>query len=194
MYFCKLCLNTVVNMNEIQDRIFLLVKTKNFTSAEFADAIGVQPSNISHIMSGRNKPSLDLVMKVLKKFPEIRSEWLINGVGSMTKDYSLVNEEDKGKAEKKPINTIQQALLFDPVSESTSSKMQIEEEKVIIEFAEKAETEKEISENPIFAEKLPENHHQERKKIDPHRNTFKKIEKIVVFYEDRTFREYSPED
>jgi transcriptional regulator with XRE-family HTH domain len=181
-------------MNEIQDRIFLLVKTKNFTSAEFADAIGVQPSNISHIMSGRNKPSLDLVMKVLKKFPEIRSEWLINGVGSMTKDYSLVNEEDKGKAEKKPTNTIQQALLFDPVSESTSSKMQIEEEKVIIEVAEKAETEKEISENPLFTEKLPENHHQERKKIDPHRNTFKKIEKIVVFYEDRTFREYSPED
>jgi transcriptional regulator with XRE-family HTH domain len=181
-------------MNEIQDRIFLLVKTKNFTSAEFADAIGVQPSNISHIMSGRNKPSLDLVMKVLKKFPEIRSEWLINGVGSMTKDYSLVNEEDKGKAEKKIINTIQQALLFDQVGESTNSKMQIEEEKGKIEVTEKAETENEISENPFLTEKLPENHHQERKKIDPHRNTFKKIEKIVVFYEDRTFREYSPED
>ncbi len=181
-------------MNEIQDRIFLLVKTKNFTSAEFADAIGVQPSNISHIMSGRNKPSLDLVMKVLKKFPEIRSEWLINGVGSMTKDYGLVNEEEKGKAEKKPINTIQQALLFDPVSESTSSKMQIEEQKGKIEVVERAETEKEIPENPLFEEKLPENHHQERKKIDPHKNTLKKIEKIVVFYEDRTFREYCPED
>lgn len=181
-------------MNEIQDRIFLLVKTKNFTSAEFADAIGVQPSNISHIMSGRNKPSLDLVMKVLKKFPEIRSEWLINGVGSMTKDYGLVNEEDKVKAEKKPINTNQQALLFDPASESTSSKMQIEEKKGKIGITEKAEAKNEIIENQLFTEKLPENHLQEQKKIDPHKNTFKKIEKIVVFYEDRTFREYSPED
>lgn len=193
MYFCKFYSNTVVNMNEIQDRIFLLVKTKNFTSAEFADAIGVQPSNISHIMSGRNKPSLDLVMKILKKFPEVRSEWLINGVGSMTKDYGLANEEDKGKSEKKTINTTQQALLFDPVSESTSSKMHIEEEKGKIEVAVKTETENKISENPLITEKLPENYYQERKKIDPHKNTFKKIEKIVVFYEDRTFREYSPD-
>jgi transcriptional regulator with XRE-family HTH domain len=181
-------------MHEIQDRIFLLVKTKNFTSAEFAEAIGVQPSNISHIMSGRNKPSLDLVMKVLKKFPEIRSEWLINGVGSMTKDYGLINEEEKGKTEKKTTHIVQQELLFDPAIENVNSKMQIEEEKGKIEVAEKVETEKEISENSLFEEKLPENLHQERKKIDPHRNTFKKIEKIVVFYEDRTFREYSPED
>ncbi len=182
-------------MNEIQDRIFLLVKTKNLTSAEFADAIGVQPSNISHIMSGRNRPSLDLVMKVLKKYPEIRSEWLINGVGSMTKDYGLFNEEDKGKSEKKSVNIVQQELLFDPASEQNlEPNLKTEEELSKKNLIEKENPENEILEDPIDEKHFPKSHYQERKRTDTQINSLKKIEKIVIFYEDRTFREYCPED
>ena len=61
------------------DRISLLIKAKNLSAAQFADEIGVQRSSISHLMSGRNKPSLDLIQKTLQKFPEISSEWLLFG-------------------------------------------------------------------------------------------------------------------
>jgi len=53
-----------------------------FSASAFADKIEVQRSSISHILSGRNKPSLDFVMKVLSAFPEVDLYWLLNGKGS----------------------------------------------------------------------------------------------------------------
>jgi transcriptional regulator with XRE-family HTH domain len=50
------------------DRINLLLQAKNITARQFAEEIGIQPSGISHILSGRNNPSLDFVMKVIKEF------------------------------------------------------------------------------------------------------------------------------
>ncbi len=180
-------------MNEIQDRIFLLVKTKNLTGAEFAIAIGVQPSNISHIMSGRNKPSLDLVMKILKKFPEVRLEWLLNGQGTMTKDYSSFNVNEEAKNDKIQVKLAQQKLEFENPPEKMAINQTIEENKV-----ENSLDETEIVEEEMIRKKIVDDEtqqiHQDRKKSDPHKIYHKKIEKIVVFYEDRTFREYNPED
>lgn len=51
------------------------------SSSGFAEKIGVQRSSISHILSGRNKPSLDFVMKILSSFPDIDLYWLLNGKG-----------------------------------------------------------------------------------------------------------------
>lgn len=65
------------------DRINLILKTKNLTAKQFAEEIGVQPSGMSHILSGRNNPSLDFVMKVMKRYPEIDINWLMNGKGEM---------------------------------------------------------------------------------------------------------------
>ena len=53
------------------DRINLILKAKNLTSRQFAEEIGIQPSGMSHILSGRNRPSLDFVMKVVTRYPEI---------------------------------------------------------------------------------------------------------------------------
>jgi transcriptional regulator with XRE-family HTH domain len=64
---------------EIKERILLILKNKNLTPSAFADQIGVQRSNISHIISGRNKPSLDLLEKIVIKFPELDVYWLITG-------------------------------------------------------------------------------------------------------------------
>ncbi len=181
-------------MNEIQDRIFLLLKTKNFTGAEFADKIGVQPSNISHIMSGRNKPSLDLVMKILNKFPEVRSEWLLNGQGTMTKDYGLSNvavEEMNGKNQR---NTIQQKLEFEKPVESSNLSARGEEvlnENNLDKIGTSDEKKAEVVDKEQIGE-IGERLNVKEKK-EPHKIYHKKIEKIVVFYEDRTFREYSPE-
>ncbi len=65
------------------NRIKELILQEGLTSGSFADAIGVQRSSISHILNGRNNPSLDFVIKTLQRFPRISSEWLLMGVGTM---------------------------------------------------------------------------------------------------------------
>ena len=52
------------------------------SGAGLADKIDVQRSSISHILSGRNKPSLDFIMKVLSAFPDVDLYWLLNGKGT----------------------------------------------------------------------------------------------------------------
>lgn len=65
------------------ERINLLLKAKNITARQFAEEIGIQPSGMSHILSGRNNPSLDFVMKVVKRWPEVNINWLMFGKGEM---------------------------------------------------------------------------------------------------------------
>lgn len=65
------------------ERINLLLKAKNITARQFAEEIGIQPSGMSHILSGRNNPSLDFVMKVVKRWPEVNISWLMFGTGEM---------------------------------------------------------------------------------------------------------------
>ncbi len=67
----------------MNNRINLLLQAKNITAKQFAEEIGVQPSGMSHIMSGRNNPSLDFVMKVVKRYPEVNIYWLMFGKGEM---------------------------------------------------------------------------------------------------------------
>lgn len=75
------------------DRITLLIKAKNLSAAQFADEIGVQRSSISHLMSGRNKPSLDLIQKTLQRFPEVSTEWLLLGKGEMVRELNLFDSQ-----------------------------------------------------------------------------------------------------
>lgn len=61
------------------DRFRYVMKVYNETPSSFADKIGVQRSSISHILSERNKPSLDFIQKILEYYPKIDAQWLING-------------------------------------------------------------------------------------------------------------------
>ena len=70
------------------DRILSLIKYFNLSPSDFAEEIGVQRSSISHLISGRNKPSLEFIQKILSRFPEVNTEWLLNGFGEMLKDGS----------------------------------------------------------------------------------------------------------
>ena len=69
---------------EMKDRIAHIIRAKNLTAAEFALRLGIQPSNISHLLSGRNNPSLDFVKKLKETFPEYSLEWIIFGSGPIT--------------------------------------------------------------------------------------------------------------
>jgi transcriptional regulator with XRE-family HTH domain len=70
----------------VRERILEFLKKENKTSAQFAEEIGVQPSGISHILSGRNNPSLDFVIKMLETYSFLSSEWLLFGKGLMYKE------------------------------------------------------------------------------------------------------------
>lgn len=70
----------------MKERLLEFLKKENKSSAQLAEEIGVQPSGISHILSGRNNPSLDFVMKMIEKYKFISTDWLLFGKGSMYKD------------------------------------------------------------------------------------------------------------
>jgi len=72
----------MVNSTDFIKRLEKLLRYYGLSAAVFADKIQVQRSSISHLLSGRNKPSLDFVLKVVKTFPEVNLYWLLNGKGN----------------------------------------------------------------------------------------------------------------
>jgi transcriptional regulator with XRE-family HTH domain len=63
----------------IQERIQVILKMHQLSPSMFADKIGVQRSSVSHVLSGRNKPGLDFLEKILVHFPRVNAHWLITG-------------------------------------------------------------------------------------------------------------------
>ena len=108
------------------------------SASGFADRIQVQRSSISHLLSGRNRPSLDFVLKVVKEFKEVELYWLLNGKGEFpdpdVAPPAPVAKSEKEKLQEAPLHTLQNKI----------------------------------------ASTRPEN----------------KIERIVLFFEDGTFKEY----
>ena len=70
----------------MKERILQLIQEEAQTNAEFADKIGISTSSLSHILTGRNKPSLDVVMHIHKAYPTINLDWLLYGEGDMKKE------------------------------------------------------------------------------------------------------------
>ncbi|WP_299554856.1 helix-turn-helix transcriptional regulator [Seonamhaeicola sp.] len=72
----------MVNTKEFADRLKKVMDYYGESASSFAEKISVQRSSISHILSGRNKPSLEFVLKILSSFPEVELYWLLNGKGT----------------------------------------------------------------------------------------------------------------
>lgn len=68
---------------DISERFKYIMKLNQLSASAFAEEIGVQRSSISHVLSGRNKPSLEFIQKVLNRFPKVDANWLINGSTNM---------------------------------------------------------------------------------------------------------------
>lgn len=128
----------------MKDRIKKFMNVKSLTAAELADKIGVQRSNVSHVLNGRNNPSSVFIEKLLQTFPELDARWLILGEGEM-----LMRQEP------------QQEMKF----ENNVSEMS---QKSMTDLLTK-------SENKIETDS-PKN-----------------IDRIVILYDDKTFRDYFPE-
>mgnify|MGYP001547636210 CR=1 FL=1 len=72
------------------DRIEQILKTKKLSATQFSEEIGIQRSSLSHILKGRNKPSLDFMLKIKNRYPEINLNWLLLGEGSMIDTDSTI--------------------------------------------------------------------------------------------------------
>ena len=92
---------------DIVARIEAVINHLELSISAFADEIGVQRSSISHLLSGRNKPSLDFVMKLVDTYPEVDLYWLLKGIGSFPKEVSQVKHEAPTKPIEKQENKIQ---------------------------------------------------------------------------------------
>ncbi len=90
----------MVNSEKFSQRLQKIFNYYDCSAATFADAISVGRSSISHILSGRNKPSLDFVLKIVQTYPEVELYWLLNGTGNFPGNQKL---EDKPAALSPPI-------------------------------------------------------------------------------------------
>lgn len=139
----------------MQERIRQIMKREKLTAAQFADAIGVQRSSISHILSGRNKPGFDFINKILINFPSIDGNWLITGI------------------EKQVVEPGENPTLF-----RQDDKKQSDQE---------TPSGEELKENSEETENLQTTDKQGNSESG------RVIEKIMIFYSDKSFREYLPE-
>lgn len=93
------------------DRIKEIIVKEGLTSGSFADLIGVQRSSMSHILNGRNNPSLDFIIKTLQAFPRINPEWLLMGTGSFYRSDEPIKASPK----------VRELSIFDSVPEPVVS-------------------------------------------------------------------------
>lgn len=167
----------------MEDRLLKLLDTEQLSSSRFADVIGVQRSSVSHIISGRNKPSFDFLQKTLKAFPMLNADWLLLGKGSMY----------QGDA------TAAGGTLFSSISGETTSPSR-----------EDVDTEKEIVDHPhvltpgelsasVKSEDRAENNVSEEateQTTGPipqeHEKKGRLVSKIIVLYTDNSFDAYDP--
>jgi transcriptional regulator with XRE-family HTH domain len=146
----------------MKDRILVFLQNENKSYAQFAEEIGVQPSGISHILSGRNNPSLDFVIKMLHKYSSLSADWLLFGRGPMHKYVSqptLFDIEASAGSPEPPEETRPSEIFADALNASGVPEPASEEE-------------------IISGKEL----------LNPQR----KISRVLFFYSDKTFTEYKP--
>ncbi|WP_338839421.1 helix-turn-helix transcriptional regulator [Flavobacterium ginsenosidimutans] len=91
----------MVNIDDFVKRLETVLDYYGLNASAFADKIGVQRSSMSHLLSGRNKPSLDFVMKILEVFPDVDLYWILIGRGNFPK-----NSDDEIRENSKDLTPI----------------------------------------------------------------------------------------
>lgn len=112
----------MINTEDFIKRLQKVIDYYGESASSFAEKIGVQRSSISHILSGRNKPSLDFILKILSTYPEVDLYWLFNGKGKFpstekTKNHNqdtipIAKNQEKAISEIKKDKTIDRIVIF----------------------------------------------------------------------------------
>ncbi len=121
-------------MTAISKRIQYILEHYNLTAGQFAEKLGIQKSSVSHLLSGRNKPSFQFLSKLVKAFPEINLNWFITGEGDIFYKSEQDSEyENLSKVKNQPDNdkTLQefesQPIQKKSADESGSTANQLEQ-------------------------------------------------------------------
>lgn len=100
----------------MKERIEQIIRAKNLTATEFAMKLGIQPSNVSHLLAGRNNPSLEFVKKLKETFPEYNLDWIVFGKGPVTvsEPFKEQNPVSESVVEQKKEKTSLHLLMILP--------------------------------------------------------------------------------
>ena len=106
-------------MEDIKDRLAHILRAKNLTASQFAELMEIQPSNVSHLLNGRNKPSLDFLIKIKEVFPEYSFDWIIMGKKPITinEPNPVVPDNQEIKFEEYEDTNV---IEFDDIEENTT--------------------------------------------------------------------------
>jgi transcriptional regulator with XRE-family HTH domain len=153
----------MVNTEEFIKRLEIILDYYSLNASAFADKIGVQRSSLSHLLSGRNKPSLDFILKILEVFPDVDLYWILNGKGSFPKNSEAVPKQENE---------------ISPNSDAPISEPVVAEHL----FSKENNTNKE-------GQKYPK---KEEVQNIVNESVSEEVEKIVFFYKNGTFKEFKP--
>ena len=84
----------MVNIEDFIKRLEIILDYYSINASTFADKIGVQRSSLSHLLSGRNKPSLDFILKILEVYPDVDLYWILNGKGNFPKNSEAIQKTE----------------------------------------------------------------------------------------------------
>lgn len=147
----------------MKDRILRVMEREGLTPSRFAEAIGIQRSAMSHIISGRNNPSLDVLIKILERFTYVDSDWLLFGKGEMIREHVMTEPN-----------------LFTDLSRNPEIQPEIQAA---------PENRREMRvESPVNTCKQPV-----IEQIVCADKPSKNVSKIMIFYSDNTFDTFIPE-
>ena len=113
----------MLNYKEITKRIENLIQSNNLTASGFAEKIGVQRSSISHIISGRNKPSLEFLIKITEVFPETSLSELVYGTISNLPSHSIDKNSLNSLNDSKTDNSQLEMKLDDSQTQKTEKSL-----------------------------------------------------------------------
>lgn len=159
----------MVNTEDFVKRLEIILDYYGLSASGFADRIGVQRSSLSHLLSGRNKPSLDFILKIIEVFPEVDLYWILNGKGNFPKSEQIE------KSVSIPNTT---PSLF---SENKTEDIKSENQPDLFS------TETAVEKNRVF-ENPGENFSNTR--ILEHVKNDSDIDRIVIFYKNGTFETF----
>lgn len=172
-------------MNE-RERIELLMKCYGMTPSQFADRTGIQRASVSHIISGRNKPSLEVMQKIYEAFPELDIRWLMTGVGE---------EPVVGSAGSNALSQPEKTLFSQPIQPENQVNAQVSASHAYQTVQYQAVTEQE---QPLPKGLQPARPvERQRKPVAPKVRqqpvAERRIKEIRIFYSDGTYETLFPE-
>jgi transcriptional regulator with XRE-family HTH domain len=153
----------MINIDDFVKRLEIILEYYSLSASSFADKISVQRSSMSHLLSGRNKPSLDFVLKITEVFPEIDLYWILLGEGNFPKD----KDKNTNKSNTETNNTF-------PVDSYGIT----ENEDLLLKIKDTEEKAKSLKKTDFKNFNLSTEDSQ--------------IEKIVFFYKNGTFKAFTP--